>query len=286
MVKYRELKNRISHNYNKLPKNHKTIADYFIENFDRIPFMSVHQIAKNTSKSVASIVRFTQRLGFNGYSELREAISQTLQQRLASNKVFPGIDNQQSEDHLITSVANQDIKNISETYNLIDQAIFDKVVDLITKAKNIFTVGLGISHLMAQILSYQLNKIGLNSQPFRHDYVSFLDQTLLLNKDDLIICFSFPPYSRETIEVAQAVRRKKIDVISITNRSAAPITFHSTYSLIVRSENVLFTNSFTGIAFIINALVTECTLRDKTRAEKTLKALNQFAELSNEIIFK
>ena len=81
---------------------------------------------------------------------------------------------------------------------------------------------------------------------------------------------SFPPYSKETIDMAKFVYGSDIKVISITNKLSAPATFYSNLSLIVKSENMLFTNSLSAISVLINAMATECALRDKKRAKRML----------------
>ena len=75
MDRYKEIKEKITSKYNSLPKNQKKIADYFVNNFDKIPFVKVQDLSEATGASVASIVRFSQRAGFKGFSELRDSIA-------------------------------------------------------------------------------------------------------------------------------------------------------------------------------------------------------------------
>ena len=81
-MRYREVKERIEEKFKDLPKNQQKIADFFLVNFDRIPFLSVQEISESTHVSVASIVRFAQNLGFSGFSEIRDEISVILQRIL------------------------------------------------------------------------------------------------------------------------------------------------------------------------------------------------------------
>jgi DNA-binding MurR/RpiR family transcriptional regulator len=83
--------------------------------------------------------------------------------------------------------------------------------------------------------------------------------------------FSFPPYSKETIELAKYTSERGIKVISITNKHSSPITFYTKSNLIVESKNMLFTNSFAAISVLINAIATACAVKDKARAKKILK---------------
>lgn len=270
MARYKEIKEKIQSRYKDLPKNQKKIADYFIDNSDSIPFLNVQEVSKATGASVASIVRFAQRIGFSGYSELRDAIAESLQNQLSGKMIFPLFDKQKVDEDLLTAVANQDIKNINDTLSLIERENFSNAVKEIGKADRVFTAGLGISYLLAEILAYQLTQVGIDAAVFKHDYTIFNEQIMFLNKNDLIIAFSFPPYSRETIEACEYARNKGIRIISVTNTEASPVTHYSDINLVVQSENMLYTNSFAAISVVINAIATECALKNKKRAKRIL----------------
>ncbi len=284
MDRYKEIKEKITSKYNSLPKNQKKIADYFINNFDKIPFVNVQDLSVATGASVASIVRFSQRAGFKGFSELREAITGSLQKELKSKQIFPLFEKRRVEEDLLTEVANLDIKNINETLNLIERRTFNYVIDRISKSERVFTAGLGISFLLAEILAYQLTQVGISSSVLQHSHTLFNEHILFLNPKDLLIVFSFPPYSKETIEAAEFANARKIDVISITNKHASPATFFTKANLIVKSENMLYTNSFAAISVLINAIATACAIKDKQRAKKILKESGEIMINQNQVI--
>ena len=284
MDRYKEIKEKITSRYNSLPKNQKKIADYFIDNFDKIPFVNVHDLSVATGASVASVVRFSQRAGFKGFSELRDSITGSLQKELTNKQIFPLFEKHRVEEDLLTEVANLDIKNINDTLNLVERKTFDYVIDRISKSERVFTAGLGISYLLSEILAYQLTQVGISSSVLQHSHTLFNEHILFLNPKDLLIVFSFPPYSKETIEAAEYASKRKIDVISITNKHASPVTFFTKANLIVKSENMLYTNSFAAISVLINAIATACAFKDKQRAKKVLKESEEIMINQNQVI--
>ncbi|MFA7289465.1 MAG: MurR/RpiR family transcriptional regulator [Melioribacteraceae bacterium] len=284
MARFKEIKSRIEKYYPDLPKNHKKLADFFINNFDKIPFYSVQDISEATRTSVASVVRFAQRIGFLGFLEMREEISKELQNHISNKEIFSLLDSKATEDDTLTIIANQDIKNINETLTHIDRDYFNSTIKMILKAKRVYTVGLGVSNLLAQMLAYQLNQVSIDAYALSHNHSTFLEQLIFLNSSDLIIALSFPPYSIETIDAVKYAKKKKIKIISITNNNASPVTFYSNANLVVKSENMLFTNSFAAISVLINAITTECALRNKTKAKKMLSELNKIAEMQGMVI--
>lgn len=284
MDRYKEIKEQIRSRYNSLPKNHRKIADYFINNFDKIPFLNVQELSEKTGASVASIVRFSQRAGYKGFSDLRESITDSLQKGMHNGEIFPLLEKRKIDDDLLTEVANLDIKNINDTLNLIERKSFNYVIERISSAERVLTGGLGISYLLAEILAYQLTQVGINSSVLIHTHTLFHEQVLFLNPKDLLVLFSFPPYSKETLDLARFAKERRIDVIAITNKPASPITFYTKANLIVESRNMLFTNSFAAISVLINAIATSCAVKDKARAKKILKESEEIMESQNQII--
>lgn len=278
-MRYRQLKELIEERYNSLPKNQKKIADFFLINFDRIPFLSVQEISGSSHVSVASIVRFAQNLGFSGFSEIRDEISELLQTEINSNKdLFPLIEMEDGDKNTLTEVANLDIKNINETLHLIDREKFSSAVSLLSGADEVFTAGMGISYLLAEVLGYQLTQIGIKARNFRNGWASFQEESLFISQKGVLIVFSFPPYSVETIDLAKSAKMRGIKVISITNKSTSPAAMYSDISLTVRSENMLYTNSFAAISVLINALTTESARLNKKRAKDWLLKLNEIEQ--------
>jgi DNA-binding MurR/RpiR family transcriptional regulator len=275
MTRQTDIHNSIRKAYEALPKNQQKIADFFIDNLELAPFLSVHEVAKASASSVASVVRFAQRIGYSGYSDMRDTIGRTLQDKLKNEDVFSVQQVPATGDDALTLVANQDLKNIGETMNLIKREVFHRAVDYLLKAENVYTAGLGISYLMAHILAYQLNQVGKKAQPFRQGSTSFSEQLLFADKKDVLVTISFPPYYQETIDAARIAHEKKMTVIAITNKSSAPVALYADATLMVKSDNLLFTNSFAAMAVVINALSTACAIRNKVQARKMLRNLNE-----------
>ncbi len=128
---------------------------------------------------------------------------------------------------------------------------------------------------MSQILAYSLNQVAVRATPFVHDYETFVEQLPFLTPSDLLIAFSFPPYSRETVEVVKAAEARRIPVVGITDKVTSPISFHCIHALPIRSQNMLFTNSFSAISVVINALATEVAVRNRSKAVRMLKEIER-----------
>ncbi|MBP1655781.1 MAG: Transcriptional regulator [Bacteroidetes bacterium] len=265
-----DLKALIHVKYPELPENQRKVADFLLQHMREAPFLSVLEIEKQSGASKATVVRLAQSLGFSGFLELRSRLLKRVQSQIRQIDIFPAPPAKRGEETL-TLVAHQDIRNISQTVSHLDRGVFTKVAGMIVDAPHVYTVGLGISSLMARTLAYSLNQVAVKATPFVHDSETFVGQLPFVRQSDLVIAFSFPPYSRETVDLAKAAAARHIRVIGITDKLTSPISFHCIHVLPIQSQNRLFTNSFSAISVLINALATEVALQNRPKAVKALK---------------
>jgi DNA-binding MurR/RpiR family transcriptional regulator len=144
--------------------------------------------------------------------------------------------------------------------------VFADAARLLGRARSVHTMGLGISALLAQVMAYSLRQVAVSATAFAHDETTFIEQLPFVGKRDVLVAFSFPPYSRETVDVVRLAAKRGVAVIGITDRETSPISFACRHVLPIRSSNMLFTNSISAISVVVNALVTEVALHRRSRA--------------------
>jgi DNA-binding MurR/RpiR family transcriptional regulator len=263
--------------YPNLPENQRKVADVLLQRIREVPFLSVIELEELSGTSKATVVRLAQSLGFSGYLELRERVREDAQSELSGAESFPLL-SRESDEETLTAVARQDVKNINQTIARIDREVFARVAVMILKASHVYTFGLGISSLLARVLSYSLNQVAVRSTPFAHEHETFFEQIHQVTPSDVAVVFSFHPYSRETIDTAKALAAKGVSVVAVTDRMTSPVCFSSKAVLPIDSQNLLFTNSISAISVLINALTTEVALRSKGRAAENLRETEELLQ--------
>jgi DNA-binding MurR/RpiR family transcriptional regulator len=265
-----DLKKLIQARYPTLPENQRKVADFLLLHVQEVPFLSILQIERQSGTSKATVVRLAQSLGYSGFHELRSRLRESARSSLGRAERFSLLHPGDQEDTLAV-VAQQDVSNISQTIAQLDRKAFREAAQMLQRAPAVWTAGLGISSLMAKILAYSLHQVGLQARPLAHDEMSFLEQIPLLSPPAVLVVFSFPPYSRETIDLAHHASGRGVPVIAITDRVTSPVTHAARLVLPIRSENLLFTNSISAISVLINALATEIAVRNRRRALRRLR---------------
>ncbi|MCA0445059.1 MAG: MurR/RpiR family transcriptional regulator [Bacteroidetes bacterium] len=250
---------QIADSYNRLSANQKKVADYLLHNMREAAFLSVTEIGEKCGASKATVVRFAQELGFEGFIDFRDKLTEAVNTEFAYLTHLQ-LKNESGFDSLF-QVARQDVDNINETFSQINPEVFRDVVQSFLNSKMIFAAGLGISHLLSEILAYTLLQVGVRSVAFRQGYQTFEEQLHLLSEDDLLVVFSFPPYSTETLELAEKAKKANIKVVAFTNKLTAPIAEFADFLLPVKSENLIYCNSIASSLVVVNALATEIAIR-------------------------
>lgn len=278
-----DYKQLILNNISLLTKNQKKIAQFLLVHPEEVALSSIDTIAKRLNVGKATIVRLSKVLGYKGFLELKTELSSKLIDDLSLTKKFKAAFNDGPiKTDFITIIANNESENIHSTLQQLDRATFDKAVKIFVSASRIYTMGLGISSFLSQIAAYFLNRVTMRATPFTHGNISFHEQLISLNRKDVILAISLPPYSIQTIETAEDANSKGIKVVSITDKLIAPIAQFSDVVFTARTNNIVFINTVSAVLLIVYILAAGIGLADRATS---LKALSLFEKAKTEYGF-
>jgi DNA-binding MurR/RpiR family transcriptional regulator len=280
------LKGKILEAYLRLPANQRRVADFILKQPHDLAFLTTDSLSKALKVSKATIVRFAQSLGYQGFTELQNEVLDAVQSTIRAPDRYMIDLGKLRPDETLTLVAQHEVHNIDRTVHYIDRSTFAGAVGVLLAARRVHTMGIGVSSLLAEVLSYELNQVGIESQALASGKLRFVEHLALARRGDVVVGFSFPPYSKETVDAAKYARQRGLGVIAITDKLTSPITFHAHHVLAVQTENMLHTNSISAISVVINALVTDVALKNKSAASKMFKESTQILEQTEEYIGK
>jgi DNA-binding MurR/RpiR family transcriptional regulator len=211
-----------------LPKRLSQIAAFALDNPDDIAFGTVASIAEQAQVQPSSLIRFSQAMGYQGFSELQEIFRARLRDRVPNYKERIA----QLREHaksaskariLFEGFSEAAQKSIADLGSKIDSNALDRAVAKLAGAQTIYLIGLRRSFPITSYMAYAFGKLGI-----RHVLIDGLgglasnDITFATTKD-AVLAVSFTPYASETVTlVAQAVRTN-VPVIAITDSAFSPL---------------------------------------------------------------
>jgi RpiR family transcriptional regulator, carbohydrate utilization regulator len=265
--------------YDNLSKTELKIADYILENYGKIIYMPVTELAHECKAGETSIIRFCQKLGYKGFHDFKLSLAKENiddNTHIHGNKIKGGND--------IPSIVNQiKINNITAINNTASLLDFDNIsiaAKKISKAAIVDIYGVGASSFTAGDLTYKLLRLGINVRNYSDNHLALMSASTL-NRESVAIGISFSGCTKDTVDALKTAKGNNAYTIAITNHLRSPITNYAELSLFTSAEETpLRSGALTSkIAqlFILDILYTVIILNIKEKAysylDKTAKSV-------------
>jgi DNA-binding MurR/RpiR family transcriptional regulator len=229
-------------------------------------------MARRTGVSEATIVRFAQRLGYPGFSELKMELVELLQSRLAEGADEPP---EEVADDLLATVANLEVTNIGKTLESLDRERFSQVAEALFESNRVHTFGMGVSALLAELAAYTLLQVGVAASCLSTSFSSPREQLVAVGPDDVVMVISLPPYSRQSLAILRDAKDLGFSTVTISDRLTSPAAALARWTLAVKSDNMMFTNAVAAVTVLINALATQIAASHREEALAALAQINR-----------
>ena len=199
----------------------KLIAEYILEN--DILQDSAQALGEKTNTSAAAIIRFSKKIGFKGFSDLKMNLAQSTKEEKQQevDLIFEPEDNIST---LVEKGCRLNMNTVLKTYQLINIDTLEVSIDLLNNASTIYLFGVGGSSVIGKKVIYNADL---------HVQMTF---TQSMDQNDAALIISYSGSTTGLVDVARVLHEKQIPIISITQINANPISKLSTYSLKVPSE--------------------------------------------------
>lgn len=210
---------------NQLTSIEKKIAEYILEDPERIKNLNTYEIAKNCNTSQASIVRFSKKLGFSGFPDFKLSLSQDIGNRKAESHVNIMHEELKSTDSfeiIGKKVATENTRAVNNTYEITDFNELEKAVQAINNARKIMLAGVGFSGIVARDLYFKLMELGKVAS-FENDSHMQLSYLSTMNENDILFVISHSGKTLELFNLTKVAKNKGIKIITLTSVANNPI---------------------------------------------------------------
>lgn len=281
-----DLLRRISDMMPEFSKGQKLIAGYILEHYEKAAYMTALRLGDAVNVSESTVVRFANRLGFEGYPQLQRSLQSHIKNRLTSIQRMDVTRNRIGNLSHLEGILSQDIDKIRRTMENVSEADFKNAVDAICGAKHIYIQGAMSSGILAGFMQYYLRLVFDNVRLIGAVGTSELYQQMIhIGSEDVLIAMSFPRYASGTIEACKFAYESGAKIVAITDGESSPIAQYAHAPLFAYSDMVSFVDSLVAPMSLINALIVACSDRSRERVERNFSRLEQLWE-HNEVYKK
>jgi len=265
---------RINESYRTLSKHHKTISDYIASNLEKVVDMTVNELAEETNTSVATVLRLTEVLGYDGYSQFRVAIQNLTKTQLTTLQRIHMRGFETYSFDGVKEILKMDMQNIKATSDALNEDTFQTVLEKIIDAERIYIIGSRTTSMLVEYLSYYFNLLLNGKAKLIQDNIHEpFEQLMNITPNDVALVLSFPRYSAKTYNYLRYCKKRETTVIGITDLPSSPIYPLCDYVLFARSNIISFVDTLVAPLSLVNALIVGVGLMNEKNTQQVLSKL-------------
>lgn len=263
----------IQANYSCLRRSEQQVADYVLQNPEKVIYQSISEVAQSANVSEASVVRFCRAVGYTGFQDLRISLAKEYSEQKPV-RLYDSIAAEDSIEVGIKKALDGNMRALENTASLLDAAKLKQMAVRIRQARVVALLGLGTSGMVAQYAFYRLNRIGLFSCPYTDGH-SIATYCAVANERHFVLAISQSGSSVEIVEAMEKVHQQGAQTACITGYARSPLTRHCDTVLLSAVQESPFESgdmsSLISQLSVIDALVVGAALEDFDRSVEMIQ---------------
>ena len=223
---------KIRTHYSEMGPAEKKIADFVTGNINDIMATSISELAERCGCGDATVVRFSRRLGFEGYQALKIAIAGDLG---SASTISSEIEKSDSCYEIFSKRINDIAVALNNTQAVLDAEALEKAAKTIMNAKRIVVFGLGNSAAVASDAAHKFLRLGLNAQACTDNHLQAIIASHI-DRQSVAVAISHSGSSKDIVEALRLSKIGGAATIAITNYGSSPIVEAADICLFTKSE--------------------------------------------------
>lgn len=244
----------------KLTKTQQRIADYFLENMERLGSLTSIEIAEEIGVSDASVIRFSRMIGYKGFADLKDHIYEMLMENAISGLTLAERKSQSDEMYkgkdIFSEMESIFMRNVTNTFRKNTQEDLNEVVSYILNSCRRYVIGLrgckGIATNFGRLLGFMLPKVTW----IIDGECTSISELQDIGPEDLLIMIVYTRFYKIDEEYLKIAKSRGARICLITNDPGGALAPYANKILAASTINMSFFNSKIGAEVLIESLIT------------------------------
>lgn len=203
-----------------LPRAEKSFAQALVENPEAITEMTLAEIARETNSSDASIIRFCKRLGYHGYTELKQAFMVVTSEK--ETVYDETVSSSDTIKDIMKKVFQSNMQTLQNTMVMANDENYQEAVNALVTAKSIHFFGVGDAYAACQFAFMKFSRLGVVSSA-ESDIMMQFTAANNLGPGDVALAVSYEGRSRNVVQAMSIAKKRGATTICITKMSKSPL---------------------------------------------------------------
>lgn len=205
---------RIQERYEQLTPGYRKLADFVMDHTTKVAFMTTAELARQVGVDPATVVRFSQELGYSGYRELSDEIQayvQSLIFTMSQEDVQTGPD-------LLELLQDNILHHVRQFFATSGEVLL-QVIEVLDEAPRIWVAGEFLGHDIARILARQLHLIDKPTELIHTGMTEVASALSQMQAGEALIAVAPAYFSVDIGYLVKMARQKGLPTICLTGMS-------------------------------------------------------------------
>ncbi|KAB0610382.1 MurR/RpiR family transcriptional regulator [Castellaniella defragrans] len=268
-----ELTRLIQSRYPGLSPQFQAGARYLIDHPTQVSTLSARKLAALAGVQPATLVRLAQHLGYAGWDALKAVFTQELHPPGAyAARALSLVHRPESEQASWQAAIHRQVLNL-QALEPVNQAVMAQAVALLADAGRIVVAGFRSCYPAAFSLRYLCSLFRPDVHLLHNTGGTLSLDTHRLRPEDTVVLIGYAPYSREIIELAEALRRgdptdpagpeasRGCRMLALCDSQLAPMALHADCVLTFSTQGHSFFPTTVAIQALVEMLAQQLLVR-------------------------
>lgn len=220
----------------------RQVINFILNDPEAVANMGIVEMANKTYTSTSTIMRVCKKLDIDSFIDFRIQLVADINEYIDNTYVVKyqaPIEPQDSMVNIINKVTSNNVRAVIDIKRFNSVEKLEKVVDMMTAAKQIDFFGSGVSNLICHDAMMKALRLGIPSTSY-----SYYSEMAMLAKtnitDHLAFIVSYTGQTEDTIRVAKYLQKGNVPSVSITGHNNNVLLELCNVNLFVDSQETIY----------------------------------------------
>ncbi|MCB1859087.1 MAG: MurR/RpiR family transcriptional regulator [Gammaproteobacteria bacterium] len=221
---------RIRARYEELPPSERKLASLILDFPGDMAGYSATELATLAGVSKAAATRLFRRLGYVSFEAARRAAREEQAWGSPLFLLSQGPELEVTDSH-VRRLMEQELANMARTFEGLDVAGLEHLVDALISARRLWLLGYRNSHFLADYARWQFLQVRDQVQLLQSNGATLAEQMVDVHTDDIVVAFGFRRRITRFRQAIRLIHTKGIPVLYITEPGATEARDHGNWVL-------------------------------------------------------
>lgn len=259
-----------------LTKAERKVAEYILDNPEKVIHLSITELAESAGSAEATIFRLCQKVGFKGYQRFKIALAGDLYTPVES--VYQEVHSDDSLAVVAGKVFQSINEGLQDTLKIINEKALVQAVEWIANTRRIDVYGSGGSAVIAHDIEHRFMRFGIPVRAYADAHIQ-ISSAALLDKEDTVIAVSHTGSNRDLLDSVNMAKESGAKIIAITSHMKSPLSKIADISLYGTAKETEYRSEAMASRLvhlaIVDVLYVGVMLRQQDRIVENMQKIRQ-----------